>query len=1358
MFTKIRRSIAVATIAAFFFTSLMPAGAYAQISSFQNLPWMPQPGVRVSLSPEFEPSHLVGITIHPDNALQFDFLIQKGNKKLDPSQKQIEYKKLIKYFLASLTVPDDEQWVNLSPYEKNRIISGDFGKTEMGRDLLAQDYILKQITASLIYPEESLGKKFWDTIYERARQEYGTTDIPVNTFNKVWIVPDEALVYESGNTAYILKSHLKVMMEEDYLSLNKHTGLTNPSTKTHTLASKVVKEIILPQLQIEVNEGKNFAPLRQMYSGMVLAAWYKKSLRESLLGKVYADRSKVKGVDQDPKTNELIYQRYLRAFKKGVFNFIKDDIDLYTKQTIPRKYFSGGFVNQAMRVMENIHGTADLAQLPLNERTEVAIAARSVDPSQIDYAMTDLNTYKFEGPGVIMNAIELNKQAEKGLPISNEVLLQQAEMLTSSFEYINGEVRRKFIAALASGNASSKYELQVREDWKNLSKGLNDSYQKLDFALDLFRALLSKKVVGDTSEKDAKARKMYAEQLQLTLKGLMPLLKNNRQYKALIHLITNLRLLQKRAARPLTEEKTNNGTTSQAMNSWTRGLMNLLSGAILLSAVSCGVINPGVTDTRYRDFFNFPPTYSIEAKGPVYFMGQAHLKEDSLLTLRDQMRSVDPQQGRVYVDSYLNQNEDALKNYQDQVPEIRALLLKNGHVHFILEGSPKIIRSSIAELPKAYKDAQELMVRMDYHDPRIRADRYFLLMENPVRYLLYKEPSLFRHATIESFDITSLLLAGLNKVNEANEASKDMVSKLQEKGVKDQDINNISLLFQDVRKDTLSDEQLRKLLLPYTNDEEVFRLTKNFMLLTREAINFASIRSQIIAYGIHRYQKPGEVYFETIGGFHVIDISDGKGGQILSIAHELEKMNAAPTTLPVLWHGMEKQAVLDALNQKSFLGQFSMPQLESSMKEGEQYQALVTAAKEALVQLKIFSAKDLDGVNFLFIKGLNESDLLKLHQHLTLENQRIIIVNADAFGPMNVEGQFNAIMRRMTEDGQHIKDYHENPQMPSLEDAAKEYKAWTDVLDKTNNTQIDPESGQEWSQTTKISDSFNYLLEKNDRVKPGSYIAQVQSDINDWKYTSIGFEEDNLGRFITIRLSNSKTGQILRTFNDGVETTIMPVTGKEKITPYDEHLVETMVEQGEASKSPAMAVEGINNNRRVEPLVGANPTRPGLDQKSPDLGKKGTARGKGFEGQLQEAKNKLKPAAQQAPVSSNEKQLNDLRLEKDRLVVSLGTLKSPALESQRKAATERLAVINERLKSLGGDSAMLNGGIDLNAANLDLEIKRDGRGVPLPWSKQDMAQLSRIEGFVPVIIDIKPVSELPLLNELQQKLQSLSVS
>ena len=61
------------------------------------------------------------------------------------------------------------------------------------------------------------------------------------------------------------------------------------------------------------------------------------------------------------------------------------------------------------------------------------------------------------------------------------------------------------------------------------------------------------------------------------------------------------------------------------------------------------------------------------------------------------------------------------------------------------------------------------------------------------------------------------------------------------------------------------------------------------------------------------------------------------------------------------------------------------------------------------------------------------------------------------------------------------------------------------------------------------------------------------------------------------------------------------------------------------------------------------------------------------------------------------------------------------------------------------------GGIDLNSDNLDLQIKRDGKGVPLPLQFQDMEKLRGIEGFVPVIINIVPVVSLPFLSELQQR-------
>lgn len=303
---------------------------------------LPAPGSMVATSPNFVPLTLKGLVIHPENALKFDFIMDTGNSHLKGSPLREEALKVMKYFLTALTMPEDDMWVNLSPYEKGKVVENNFGGTLMGRDLLAEDYVLKQLTASLIYPENALGKKFWREVYQKAQSQLGTTQIPVNTFNKVWIVPSEAVVWEHEGKVMIVKSHLKVMLEEDYLSLKNHT--VAPKDQSHALASQVVREIVLPVLEKQVNEGEYFAQLRQMYQAMVLATWYKKALKESIISKVYANQKKVKGVDSESTSDiEDIYQQYIKAFKKGAFNYIKEDIDPVTGQTTPRKYFSGGF-------------------------------------------------------------------------------------------------------------------------------------------------------------------------------------------------------------------------------------------------------------------------------------------------------------------------------------------------------------------------------------------------------------------------------------------------------------------------------------------------------------------------------------------------------------------------------------------------------------------------------------------------------------------------------------------------------------------------------------------------------------------------------------------------------------------------------------------------------------------------------------------------------------------------------------------------------------------------------------------------------------------------------------------------------
>ena len=101
-----RKIICIVILVAFISASVkLPA--YAQLAPGDQLPWMPAPGMMVHLSPQFNPAQLKGIIIHPENALRFDFIVYKGDQPLNDDQKKEEYIKLIKYFLASLAVPDE---------------------------------------------------------------------------------------------------------------------------------------------------------------------------------------------------------------------------------------------------------------------------------------------------------------------------------------------------------------------------------------------------------------------------------------------------------------------------------------------------------------------------------------------------------------------------------------------------------------------------------------------------------------------------------------------------------------------------------------------------------------------------------------------------------------------------------------------------------------------------------------------------------------------------------------------------------------------------------------------------------------------------------------------------------------------------------------------------------------------------------------------------------------------------------------------------------------------------------------------------------------------------------------------------
>ena len=294
----------------------------------------------------YTPAIMTGMTIYPEDVLKFDFIIDSGDEELKGEEFRKESERLIHYFMASLTVPDDEMWVNLSPYEEDRIIAEGLGETELGKDMLGQDYMLKNLTGSLLSPKEDVGREFWERLYKKVEENLGTRDVRLKTFNKIWIVPESADVYVKENTVFIVGSRLKVMLEQDYLALEHHDEELEGQDVSESMTEetvRILREIVVPEIEREVNEGKSFAKLRQMYNAIILANWYKRKYSGGRLSEEYVGKNNVLGIElKDKGMKEKIYVEYVKAFEEGVYDEVVEVYDPDSQEIVVNHYFSGG--------------------------------------------------------------------------------------------------------------------------------------------------------------------------------------------------------------------------------------------------------------------------------------------------------------------------------------------------------------------------------------------------------------------------------------------------------------------------------------------------------------------------------------------------------------------------------------------------------------------------------------------------------------------------------------------------------------------------------------------------------------------------------------------------------------------------------------------------------------------------------------------------------------------------------------------------------------------------------------------------------------------------------------------------------
>jgi hypothetical protein len=325
--------------------------------------------LRNSLTVEkFRPLHLRYLSLDSQSN-NLRLLLDKGDlKDLKEEVIQNTAAKLLEYFFIGLNLPNDKFWVNLRPDSPDNIIDPLLAQTDIGKILLESDLQLKKDTAQATNPQTPEGKLYWERLYKKAEELFGSENIAIPTLTRPWIVPDEIIIRETmdsvytepgqgpSRSAYIYKATLKVMLEEDYLKEKNHLPaysdytFKDPRLKLlNEYACKLIQELILPKLNKELNSSQHYAPLRQVYYSLILAQWFK--ARNQGRDNPYSamiDRQDLTSLTaKEYYSKDDYFKEYQKSFKVGEYNL---QAPVYTPfSQVIRSYFSGG-INLAFTI------------------------------------------------------------------------------------------------------------------------------------------------------------------------------------------------------------------------------------------------------------------------------------------------------------------------------------------------------------------------------------------------------------------------------------------------------------------------------------------------------------------------------------------------------------------------------------------------------------------------------------------------------------------------------------------------------------------------------------------------------------------------------------------------------------------------------------------------------------------------------------------------------------------------------------------------------------------------------------------------------------------------------------------------
>ena len=315
-------------------------------------------------------------SIFPDG--QFDaFKFVLKAKKADEGDAVIDMEDAtelsLNSFFIGLSIPNDKFWVNLNPWEPDRILAKDLEATDVGKILLGADLHMKKDFCKYENPcEREIGEEYWRLLDEKGeeliKECMNNHPTEIKDINNVlfkaatrhWIVPDKVEAYETNNEIYIVNSTLGIYSEPVYehstyeivnqdvffVSRACKDDLSEAAKKYGRYVKELEEEMILPLVVQEVNQGKDYSDLRCVYNSLALAQWYKDNYRYSpSIFTDFIDSQNLTGLESKSTWSaKNIWSDYVRSFEEGEYHCWKNETYHEWNYIITRTqhYSSGG--------------------------------------------------------------------------------------------------------------------------------------------------------------------------------------------------------------------------------------------------------------------------------------------------------------------------------------------------------------------------------------------------------------------------------------------------------------------------------------------------------------------------------------------------------------------------------------------------------------------------------------------------------------------------------------------------------------------------------------------------------------------------------------------------------------------------------------------------------------------------------------------------------------------------------------------------------------------------------------------------------------------------------------------------------